>query len=77
QCPTACALACYQSIASAGDCACFAGAGEAAWLLIMGMIVLGIFAFFGFLYSILVATMVGQRIWQRHYHILAKKMLTK
>nr|CAB3490253.1 unnamed protein product [Digitaria exilis] len=27
--------------------------------------------------GVLVATMVGQRIWQRHYHILAKRMLTK
>ncbi|KAJ8471201.1 hypothetical protein OPV22_025544 [Ensete ventricosum] len=27
--------------------------------------------------SVLVATVVGQRIWQRHYHILAKRMLTK
>ncbi|KAJ0464443.1 putative transcription factor C2H2 family [Helianthus annuus] len=31
----------------------------------------------GIFYSVLVATMVGQRIWQRHYHILAKRMLTK
>uniref|UniRef100_A0A0D3HNT4 Uncharacterized protein n=1 Tax=Oryza barthii TaxID=65489 RepID=A0A0D3HNT4_9ORYZ len=28
----------------------------------------------GIFYSVLVATMVGQRIWQRHYHILAKRM---
>ncbi|KAL9329677.1 hypothetical protein ACSQ67_004680 [Phaseolus vulgaris] len=27
--------------------------------------------------GVLVATMVAQRIWQRHYHILAKRMLTK
>ncbi|XP_073281472.1 uncharacterized protein [Primulina huaijiensis] len=27
--------------------------------------------------GVLVATMVGQRIWQRHYHILAKRMLTE
>ena len=46
-------------------------------LLIMGVIVLGLFTVVGIFYSVLVATMVGQRIWQRHYHILAKRMLTK
>lgn len=46
-------------------------------LLIMGVIVLGLFTVIGIFYSVLVATMVGQRIWQRHYHILAKRMLTK
>lgn len=45
--------------------------------LIMGVIVLGLFTVVGIFYSVLVATMVGQRIWQRHYHILAKRMLTK
>ncbi|RVX21230.1 hypothetical protein CK203_001858 [Vitis vinifera] len=35
------------------------------------------FTVIGIFYSVLVATMVGQRIWQRHYHILAKRMLTK
>jgi hypothetical protein len=55
------------------------GAGEAGLplLLIMGVIVLGLFTVIGIFYSVLVATMVGQRIWQRHYHILAKRMLTK
>lgn len=43
----------------------------------MGLIVLGLFTIVGIFYSVLVATMVGQRIWQRHYHILAKRMLTK
>ncbi|KAI3907906.1 hypothetical protein MKX01_040090 [Papaver californicum] len=37
----------------------------------------GFFVLFGIIYSILVATMVWQIIWQRHYHILAKRMLTK
>ncbi|BFG35338.1 hypothetical protein CerSpe_216130 [Prunus speciosa] len=41
------------------------------WGSCASMAVIGIF------YSVLVATMVGQRIWQRHYHILAKRMLTK
>lgn len=43
----------------------------------MALIVLGLFTVIGIFYSVLVATMVGQRIWQRHYHILAKRMLTK
>ncbi|KAI3996338.1 hypothetical protein MKX01_026806, partial [Papaver californicum] len=78
RCPTACLVTWYQGLASAGDCACLSVASIGASLLIMGAaIALGIFALFGFLCSILAATMVGQRIWQRHYHILAKKMLTK
>lgn len=43
----------------------------------MALVVLGLFTVIGIFYSVLVATMVGQRIWQRHYHILAKRMLTK
>lgn len=71
---------CFESCASAaGECGCLGGAGEAGLplLLIMGLIVLGLFTLIGIFYSVLVATMVGQRIWQRHYHILAKRMLTK
>jgi hypothetical protein len=58
---------------------CLGGAGEAGLplLFIMALIVLGLFTVIGIFYSVLVATMVGQRIWQRHYHILAKRMLTK
>lgn len=63
----------------AGECGCLGGAGEAGLplLFIMALIVLGLFTVIGIFYSVLVATMVGQRIWQRHYHILAKRMLTK
>lgn len=71
---------CFESCAStAGECGCLGGAGEAGLpiLFIMGLIVLGLFTIIGIFYSVLVATMVGQRIWQRHYHILAKRMLTK
>lgn len=61
------------------ECACLGGAGEAGLplLFIMALVVLGLFTVIGIFYSVLVATMVGQRIWQRHYHILAKRMLTK
>ena len=71
---------CFESCAStAGECDCLGGAGEAGLplLFIMGLIVLGLFTIIGIFYNVLVATMVGQRIWQRHYHILAKQMLTK
>lgn len=71
---------CFESCASmAGECGCLGGAGEAGLplLFIMALIVLGLFTLIGIFYSVLVATMVGQRIWQRHYHILAKRMLTK
>lgn len=64
---------------TAGECGCLASAGEAGLplLFITAIIVLGLFTVIGIFYSVLVATMVGQRIWQRHYHILAKRMLTK
>ncbi|KAK8490217.1 hypothetical protein V6N13_052754 [Hibiscus sabdariffa] len=71
---------CFESCASAAtECGCLGGAGEAGLplLLIMALVVLGLFTIIGIFYSVLVATMVGQRIWQRHYHILAKRMLTK
>jgi hypothetical protein len=72
---------CFEGCATtAGECGgCLGGAGEAGLplLFIMGVIVLGLFTVIGIFYSVLVATMVGQRIWQRHYHILAKRMLTK
>ncbi|KAF9678821.1 hypothetical protein SADUNF_Sadunf07G0076000 [Salix dunnii] len=71
---------CFESCAStAGECGCLGGAGEAGLplLFIMALIVLGLFTVIGLFYSVLVATMVGQRIWQRHYHILAKRLLTK
>ena len=71
---------CFESGASAAtECGCLGGAGEAGLplLFIMALIVLGLFTVIGIFYSVLVATMVGQRIWQRHYHILAKRMLTK
>ncbi|RZC64660.1 hypothetical protein C5167_008351 [Papaver somniferum] len=71
-------MSCYQGLTSAGDCACLPVAGEGASLFIIGAVItLVLFVFFGLIYSILVATIAGQRIWQRHYHILAKMMLTK
>lgn len=76
---TDCTTCCEGCASAVGECGCLGGAGEAGLplLLIMGLIVLGLFTVIGIFYSVLVATMVGQRIWQRHYHILAKRMLTK
>ncbi|XP_078172827.1 uncharacterized protein LOC144566670 [Carex rostrata] len=77
---TDCTTCCEACATTAGECGgCLGGAGEAGLplLFIMGLIVLGLFTVIGIFYSVLVATMVGQRIWQRHYHILAKRMLTK
>ncbi|KAL9229717.1 hypothetical protein vseg_005153 [Gypsophila vaccaria] len=71
---------CGGCVGSFEGCAsCVGGAGEAGLplLFIMALVVLGLFAVIGLFYSVLVATMVCQRIWQRHYHILAKRMLTK
>jgi hypothetical protein len=36
-----------------------------------------LFAILGVIYGLLAATMAIQRIWQRHYHILTKRVLTK
>ena len=74
---TACAEGCASAVSECGGC--LGGAGEAGLPLIfvMALVVLGLFTVIGIFYSVLVATMVGQRIWQRHYHILAKRMLTK
>lgn len=74
---TACAEGCASAVSECGGC--LGGAGEAGLPLIfvMALVVLGLFTVIGIFYSVLVATMVCQRIWQRHYHILAKRMLTK
>ncbi|WOL09415.1 hypothetical protein Cni_G18168 [Canna indica] len=77
-CTTCCECDCCESTEGGclggGD-----GDGESALpvLLIVGLLVLGLFTVIGIFYSVLVATMVLQRIWQRHYHILTKRMLTQ
>ncbi|OAY35897.1 uncharacterized protein LOC110628551 [Manihot esculenta] len=76
---TDCTTCCESCASAAGECGCLGGAGEAGLplLFVMALIVVGLFTVIGIFYSVLVATMVGQRIWQRHYHILTKRMLTK
>ncbi|XP_063947113.1 uncharacterized protein LOC108219037 isoform X3 [Daucus carota subsp. sativus] len=48
---------------------------EACFALVLVFVV--IFAILGIAYGFLAATMAIQRIWQRHYHILAKRELTQ
>nr|XP_009779487.1 PREDICTED: uncharacterized protein LOC104228672 isoform X2 [Nicotiana sylvestris] len=72
-----CSENCSNTTCECGNC--FGGGGESGIpvLLIVAVIVLAVFAIFGMFYSVLVATMVGQRIWQRRYNILEKRILTK
>ncbi|XP_075480953.1 uncharacterized protein LOC142521700 [Primulina tabacum] len=82
--PTLSLWSTYSSRSESCDCAscecgCLEVNNEAGLplLCIVAIIVICLFSVFGIFYSVLVATMVGQRIWQRHYHILAKRMLTE
>ncbi|KAG5607360.1 hypothetical protein H5410_028852 [Solanum commersonii] len=74
---------CCSENHSCTDCecgSCLGGGGDQSGipgLFVVAVIVIGLFALLGMFYSVLVATMVVQRIWQRHYHILEKRMLTK
>ncbi|XP_038993983.1 uncharacterized protein LOC120117867 [Hibiscus syriacus] len=54
---------------------CFPAAMEACFELVMIFVV--IFAILGIAYGFLAATMSIQRIWQKHYHVLTKRELTK
>uniref|UniRef100_F6HH65 RING-CH-type domain-containing protein n=1 Tax=Vitis vinifera TaxID=29760 RepID=F6HH65_VITVI len=54
---------------------CFPASMEACFALVIVFVV--IFAILGVAYGFLAATMAIQRIWQRHYHILTKRELTK
>ncbi|KAI8570909.1 hypothetical protein RHMOL_Rhmol01G0075300 [Rhododendron molle] len=54
---------------------CFPASLEACFALVLVFVV--IFAILGIAYGFLAATMAIQRIWQRHYHILTKRELTK
>ncbi|KAG0454791.1 hypothetical protein HPP92_024083 [Vanilla planifolia] len=48
---------------------------EACFALVIVFVI--VFAILGIAYGFLIATMAIQRIWQRHYHILTKRELTK
>ncbi|CAI5481089.1 unnamed protein product [Closterium sp. Yama58-4] len=72
---------CSFCFSGCSDCAAAIGgcSGEAGLfiLLTVGAILLVVLALVGVLYCLLVSTLVVQRIWQRHYHVLAKRILTK
>ncbi|CAM6043868.1 unnamed protein product [Sphagnum compactum] len=54
---------------------CFPVSVEAFGVFLIMFVI--IFAILGFFYCLLAATMAIQRIWQNHYHILTKHILTK
>ncbi|MBA0806706.1 hypothetical protein Gohar_022567, partial [Gossypium harknessii] len=54
---------------------CFPASMEACFALLVVFVV--IFVILGIAYGLLAATMAIQRIWQKHYHILTKRELTK
>ncbi|CAK9216813.1 unnamed protein product [Sphagnum troendelagicum] len=54
---------------------CFPASMEAFGVFVIMFVI--IFAILGFFYCMLAATMAIQRIWQNHYHVLTKHILTK
>lgn len=70
-CMTGCRNCCYGW----GILDCFPASMEACFALVVIFVV--VFAILGIAYGFLAATMALQRIWQRHYHILTKRELTK
>ncbi|RWV84032.1 hypothetical protein GW17_00054289, partial [Ensete ventricosum] len=70
-CMTGCRNCCYGW----GILDCFPASMEACFALVVIFVI--VFAILGIAYGFLAATMAIQRIWQRHYHILTKRELTK
>ncbi|KAG7021793.1 hypothetical protein SDJN02_15520 [Cucurbita argyrosperma subsp. argyrosperma] len=66
---------CHNCCYGWGILDCFPASMEACFALVIVFIV--IFVILGIAYGFLAATMAIQRIWQRHYHILTKRELTK
>jgi hypothetical protein len=70
-----CLAGCRNCCYGWGILDCLPASLEACFALVVLFIV--VFAILGIAYGFLVATMAVQRIWQRHYHILTKRELTK
>jgi hypothetical protein len=70
-----CLAGCRNCCYGWGILDCLPASLEACFALVLVFIV--IFAILGIAYGFLAATMAVQRIWQRHYHILTKRELTK
>lgn len=66
---------CQNCCYGCGVLDCLPASMEACFLIVIVLVV--IFAILGIAYGFLAATMAIQRIWQRHYHILTKRELTK
>ncbi|CAA7403135.1 unnamed protein product [Spirodela intermedia] len=70
-CMAGCRNCCYGW----GILDCFPASMEACFALVVVFVI--VFAILGVAYGFLAATMAIQRIWQKHYHILTKRELTK
>jgi len=70
-----CLAGCRNCCYGWGILDCLPASLEACFALVLVFIV--VFAILGIAYGFLAATMAVQRIWQRHYHILTKRVLTK
>ncbi|KAF7095778.1 hypothetical protein CFC21_097866 [Triticum aestivum] len=70
-----CLVGCRNCCYGWGILDCLPASLEACFALVVLFIV--VFAILGIAYGFLAATMAVQRIWQRHYHILTKRELTK
>ncbi|KAK0570866.1 hypothetical protein LWI29_007666 [Acer saccharum] len=68
-------LGCQNCCYGWGILDCFPASMEACFALVIVFVV--IFAILGIAYGFLAATMAIQKIWQKHYHILTKRELTK
>ncbi|KAJ7521444.1 hypothetical protein O6H91_19G055000 [Diphasiastrum complanatum] len=70
-----CLAGCRHCCYGWGIVDCFPFSIEACGALLVIFVI--IFAILGVAYGLLAATIALQRIWQRHYHILTKRELTK
>ncbi|XP_039816240.1 uncharacterized protein LOC120678878 isoform X3 [Panicum virgatum] len=70
-----CLAGCRNCCYGWGILDCLPASLEACFALVLVFIV--VFAILGIAYGFLATTMAVQRIWQRHYHILTKRELTK
>jgi uncharacterized membrane protein len=70
-----CLAGCRNCCYGWGILDCLPASMEACFAFVVIFVI--IFAILGIAYGFFAATLAIQRIWQRHYHILAKKELTK
>ena len=74
---------CNCSGADCGNCDCDCGGGggdcgeAGAILLVLAVVLVVFFAFIGVLYGLILGSALLQRIVQRHYHVLQRRLLAK